>query len=93
MAENPNRVRIDGMYSGDRMWAIVLLLLLILSVAFVFLMILPFGTPEVLIALAIGGGLLVLLNSASIIAMISHYSEDRDNIYGLDIHYLDQMEK
>ena len=81
------------MYSGDRLWAIVLLLLLILSVAFVFLMILPFGTPEVLIALAIGGGLLVLLNSASIIAMISHYSEDRDNIYGLDIHYLDQMEK
>jgi hypothetical protein len=25
--------------------------------------------------------------------MISHYSEDRQNIYGLDLHYLDLMKK
>lgn len=93
MAENPNRARIDAMYKGDRLWSIVLLLLLILSVGFVFLMVLPFATPEILGALVVGGGLLIILNTASIIAMISHYSEDRDHIYGLDIHYLDQMNK
>ncbi len=32
---------------------------------------------------------MLLFNTASIFAMISHYSGDKDHIYGLDLHYLD----
>ena len=40
-----------------------------------------------------GAGLVLLFNSASIVAMLTHYSEDRSHIYGLDLHYLDEMKK
>ena len=32
-------------------------------------------------------------HSAAILAMINHYSNDKDSIYGLDIGYLDTMKK
>ena len=32
-------------------------------------------------------------HTPSIAAMISHYSHDKEHIYGLDIHYLDEMKK
>lgn len=86
-----NRERIDAMYSGDRMWAFGLLALLWLSVLFVFFMVTPYASSEAWWALVISGGLVLLFNTASIFAMTQHYSEDRENIYGLDIHYLDQM--
>ena len=60
--------------------------------AFVFWKVLPYvGTPEVMYALAISGGIVLLFNTASILAMLQHYSGDKDHIYGLDLHYLDAM--
>ena len=44
--------------------------------------------------LLLGGGAVVLLfNTAAILAMLRHYREDRDFIYGLDIKFLDEARK
>jgi fatty acid desaturase len=86
--------RVDRMYGGDRIAAIIALAALWATLAFVFWSVLPFtGSNEVLYVLAVGVGMVLLFNTASIFAMLSHYSEDRQNIYGLDLHYLDEMKK
>ncbi|MFN0114352.1 MAG: hypothetical protein ACKVPY_06715 [Paracoccaceae bacterium] len=40
--------------------------------------------------LLIGGAIVLLFNTAAIMAMLKHYREDRDFIYGLDIKFLDE---
>ena len=86
--------RVDRMFSGDRVAALIALAALWATLAFVFLAVMPFsGSREVMYVLAAGVGMVLLFNTASIIAMISHYSEDRQHIYGLDLHYLDQKNK
>ena len=78
------------MFSGDRFWSLASLLLLWLLYAFVFFEMLPFASsPEVFWLLAISGGLVLLFNTASILVMVAHLSDDRNEIYGLDLHYLD----
>lgn len=78
------------MFSGDRLWSYAALLMLWLLYAFVFAEVLPYLTsPEIFWLLAVGGGLVLLFNSASILVMIAHLSDVRDEVYGLDIHYLD----
>ena len=37
-----------------------------------------------------GGAVVLLFNSAAIMAMLRHYREDRDFMYGLDIKFLDE---
>ncbi|MDQ0473492.1 hypothetical protein [Labrys wisconsinensis] len=84
--------RIEGMYRGDRAWAIGAVVVLWLTVLFVFVQILPdTGTSAVVAALAVAGGLVLLFNTASITALVRHYREDKSHIYGLDLHYLDEM--
>ncbi|WP_324751540.1 hypothetical protein [Roseovarius sp. Pro17] len=39
--------------------------------------------------LLIGGAIILLFNTAAILAMLRHYREDRDFMYGLDIKFLD----
>ena len=82
------------MFSGDRVWAFGAVLVLWCVYAFTYWQ-LSLHTSEqgVLQALGIAGGLVLLFNTASIVAMIAHYSEDKEHIYGLDIHYLDEMKK
>jgi hypothetical protein len=86
--------RIDAMYRGDRYWAVAAVLALWLIVIFVFIQVLPeTGTGAVIVALAVSGGLVLLFNSASIFAMLRHYTDDKQHIYGLDIHYLDEIKR
>jgi hypothetical protein len=86
--------RISSMFSGDCMWASGLLIVLWLLYAFVFYEVWPnIQQNNVSLALAISGGLVLLFNTASIVAMIRHYSADRNRIYGLDLHYLDIMQR
>jgi hypothetical protein len=86
--------RIQSMFSGDRIWAFGAVLVLWLTYAFTFWELMSGSNEDgVIQALAITGGLVLLFNTASIVAMISHYSHDKDHIYGLDIHYLDEMKK
>lgn len=40
--------------------------------------------------LLIGGVIVLVLNTAAIMAMLRHYREDRDFMYGLDIKFLDE---
>jgi hypothetical protein len=40
--------------------------------------------------LLIGGAIVLIFNTAAILAMLRHYREDRDFIYGLDIKFLDE---
>ncbi|MDT1060760.1 hypothetical protein RM190_02755 [Paracoccus sp. CPCC 101403] len=47
----------------------------------------PSGTARIM--LLFGGGVVLLFNTAAIMAMLRHYREDRDFMYGLDIEFLD----
>ena len=50
------------------------------------------GATEKLDTTSLAGGAAVLLfNTASMGAMVKHYKEDKDFIYGLDIKHLDEM--
>lgn len=40
--------------------------------------------------LLLGGAIVLVFNTAAILAMLRHYREDRDFIYGLDIKFLDE---
>jgi hypothetical protein len=35
----------------------------------------------------------LIFNTASILAMLRHYADDRDFIYGLDLKHLDEMRR
>lgn len=86
--------RIAKMYGGDRFWSYSALALLWALYAFVFYKIQQYiPSPEVFWLLTVGGALVVLFNTASILVMISHLGEDREEIYGLDIYYLDEANK
>lgn len=48
----------------------------------------PNGAARIL--LMIGGATVLLFNTAAILAMLKHYREDRDFMYGLDIKFFDE---
>jgi hypothetical protein len=48
----------------------------------------PSGAARLL--LLIGGAIVLIYNTAAILAMLRHYREDRDFMYGLDIKFLDE---
>jgi hypothetical protein len=86
--------RIAKLFGGDRFWSLTALGLLWLLYAFVFFEVYQYtAIPAVTWSLAIGGGLVLLFNTASIFAMVAHLSEDRSEIYGLDLYYLDLANK
>lgn len=47
----------------------------------------PNGTARVMLLCA--GAVILVFNTAAIMAMLRHYREDRDFMYGLDIKFLD----
>lgn len=86
--------RIAGKFSGDRLWSLTAIAVLWLLYAFVFYEIKDYaGSSEVISVLLISGALVILFNTAAIFAMLVHLSEERDEIYGLDLHYLDLKKK
>lgn len=85
--------RIAKKFSGDRNWSFVAVAVLWALYAFVFYEVKDYLDPQVTWTLAIFGGLVLLFNTAAILAMVSHLSEERDEIYGLDLHYVDLAKK
>lgn len=86
--------RMARMYRGDCAWALAALVALWATIAFVFLGICQqCGDRNVIAALGIGGSVLLLLNTASIIALVRHYTADRLHLYGLDLFYIDEMRR
>jgi hypothetical protein len=82
--------RIDSMYARDRLWALVFIVALWVGVGAVYLGVRDLVENDgVSLALLISGFLIVGYNTASLLAMISHYGHDKDWIYGTDIKHLD----
>lgn len=82
--------RIEAMHRRDVQvaWAFVVgLWISIIFVAVATWDLAPSGTARVV--LLIGGAAILILNTAAIMAMLKHYREDRDFMYGLDIKFLD----
>ncbi|MFZ1468953.1 MAG: hypothetical protein WAT09_08220 [Paracoccaceae bacterium] len=70
-------------------WAFVIgLWLAITFVAYSTWNLAPNSTARALLLCA--GAVVLVFNTAAILAMLRHYREDRDFMYGLDIKFLDQ---
>ena len=82
--------RIEAMYRGDVRGAWLLVALLWIVILFVLIMSWP-HIPDtgVKTIVAIAAGLVLIFNTASIAAMVKHYADDKEFIYGLDIKNLD----
>lgn len=70
-------------------WAFVIgLWLSVIFVALATWNLAPSGGARILLLIA--GAIILLFNTAAITAMLRHYREDRDFMYGLDIKFLDE---
>ena len=80
------------MYRRDCIWALVALLSLWLAIAFVIVKIwIMEQDGGIRMALAGGAAVLLILNTASVLALLRHYTTDKLHLYGLDIFYIDAM--
>lgn len=83
--------RIEGMFALDRLMALAITLGMWLAIGVVY-----FAVDHMMIesgvrtALAIAAALVLLFNTASILAMLNHYAHDKEFIYGIDIRHLDE---
>ena len=83
--------RIASMHRRDTIIATAFVVGLWLAIGFVAMVTWPLA-PSVTArtVLLIGGTFVLILNTAAIMAMLRHYREDRDFMYGLDIKFLDE---
>jgi hypothetical protein len=86
--------RIETMYRNDVRGAWSLIILLWITILFVLFMSWPYipDTGVKIISLVAAAAVLIF-NTASILAMVRHYAEDKHFIYGLDIKHLDAAAK
>lgn len=83
--------RIEAMHKRDVLvaWAFVLgLWFAMVFVAVATWDLAPSGAARAMLLFA--GAVVLLFNTAAIRAMLRHYREDRDFMYGLDIKFLDE---
>ena len=82
--------RIDKMFAGDKLAAGILVVALWLTIFFVMLAVRGFmPSAQVELVCWAGAAVLLLFNTASIIAMLKHYGQDKAHIYAIDIRHLD----
>lgn len=82
--------RIEAMHRRDVLIASAFVIGLWLAIGFVAIAtwsLAPSGGARMLLLL--GGFMVLVFNTAAILAMLRHYREDRDFMYGLDIKFLD----
>lgn len=87
---NELSARIESMHRRDILvaWAFVVgLWLAVFFVALATWSLAPNSGARIL--LLIGGLIVLIFNTAAITAMLRHYREDRDFMYGLDIKFID----
>lgn len=86
--------RIDRMHQRDRRGALAFVIGLWLTILFALFTMWPLiGNGGIRIVLAIAAVLVLAFNTAAIVAMLRHYSDDKSFIYGLDIMHLDEMRR
>ena len=84
--------RIESMYKSDVRGAVLLVALLWIAILFVLYNTWPIIPDQgIRIVVLIGAAAVLLFNTAAIAAMIKHYRDDKDFIYGLDIKNADAM--
>ena len=82
--------RIDALYRSDVRGSVLLIVCLWATVIFVLVMTWPYVPDQAIrIVLAISAIAVLIFNTAAIVAMVSHYRDDKDFIYGLDIKHAD----
>jgi hypothetical protein len=86
--------RAEAMHARDRHCALIILAALWATLIYTYAVV-PHGffSSPIGLVLAVSGALLLLFNTSSVLAMLSHYREDRDHIYGQDLHNLDLNRK
>jgi len=85
--------RIETMYQRDKLWAWVIVFVLWVVTLSVLILSWPYIPDQgVRLVAACSAGAVLIFNTASIAAMLSHYAEDKQFIYGLDIKGLDAMQ-
>ncbi len=86
--------RIEAMYQSDKRGAWLFVAALWVVVLFVLVMSWPY-IPDtgVKIVVLVAAAAVLVFNTASIGAMVKHYEEDKEFIYGLDIKHLDEMRR
>ena len=73
----PLQSRIQAMFAGDAAWATGVVIALWVTVFFVMFAVRGFiPDPAIEVVCWIGAGLLLLFNTASIVAMVRHYAQD-----------------
>ncbi|MET0576709.1 MAG: hypothetical protein ABWZ83_12735 [Mesorhizobium sp.] len=84
--------RIDKMHGRDRLGAIAFVAALWITILFALLVVWPHITvPGIRMILVAAGALVLVFNTAAIVAMLRHYGHDKHFIYGLDLKHLDEM--
>ena len=83
------QARIEAMFALDRLWATGFVVALWVVVLFVLLAVRPYMPRSIEIVCWIAAVMLLLFNTASIIAMVRHYGHDKEHIYAIDIRHLD----
>ena len=86
--------RIEAMYRSDVRGAWLLLAFLWIVVVFIIVMtwpLIPDGTVRIVSLLS--AAVLLIFNTAAVVAMVTHYAEDKEFIYGLDIKTLDAIKQ
>jgi len=82
--------RIDALYRSDVRGSMLLVVCLWATVIFVLVMTWPYIPDQgIRVVVAIAAIAVLIFNTAAIIAMVSHYRDDKDFIYGLDIKHAD----
>jgi cytochrome c oxidase assembly factor CtaG len=82
--------RMEAMFRRDRLWAFGFVIALWFVIGLVLLEVNPYiASDGIRIVCWIAAVVLLLFNTASITAMVRHYSHDKEHIYGLDIRHLD----
>ncbi len=78
---------------GAQSWTYGLLALQWGAGLFIFLSILPFASPNLIWALGIGGGLVLIANTASVLGWTNFVLRDRRAVYDLDASSVDHVRK
>lgn len=86
--------RIDKMHARDRIGLVIFVVVLWCTLLFALFNVWPYvSLPAIRVILSIACALVLVFNTAAIIAMLRHYTEDKHFIYGLDIKHLDEMRR
>jgi hypothetical protein len=82
--------RIDALYQSDVRGSVLLVAILWVTVLFVLFMTWPYlQFASIRVVVVVAAAAVLAFNTAAIVAMVNHYREDKDFIYGLDIKHAD----